>query len=210
MNAPEFQRWNELWQRAGCHGDAKPRFELLRTAYAEPQRRYHNFQHIAECLVLFDDARGLANNPDAVEMAIWFHDSVYDPKAPDNEERSADLATRQLSDAGASTELVEAVARLVLATKTHNAGSDVDTSVLLDVDLSILGQPEMRFQEYERQIHEEYSWVPIATYKPKRAEILQGFLDRKRIYVTDLFREKFEQQARANLRWSIQQLEAMR
>src|SRR5687767_3464338 len=102
------ERWDTLWQSA--HATVSPGwYEKLTAAYAEPHRHYHNQQHIAECLAEFDQARHLARDPVAVELALWFHDAVYDPKAADNEEQSAALAKRCLSEAGANPALTEAV-----------------------------------------------------------------------------------------------------
>jgi predicted metal-dependent HD superfamily phosphohydrolase len=74
------------------------------------------------------------------------------------------------------------------------------------VDLSILGQDQRRFAEYEAGIRAEYAWVPQEIFNAKRAEILQRFLDRARIYSTDHFFAKYEHQARQNLEQSIQRL----
>ena len=81
-------------------------------------------------------------------------------------------------------------------------------SLLVDVDLSILGQPDERFREYEAQIRREYEWVPEEIFAAKRAEILQGFLARERIYTTDSFFGRFESEARTNLRNSLHHLNA--
>src|SRR5215471_11669866 len=112
MNWPGEDRWQKLWQAAGAAGDASAWYQRLTHAYAEPQRHYHNQQHIAECLAEFDAARQLAKQPDAVELALWFHDAVYDPRAPDNEERSAALARECLQYSGVP-QLVQAVHGLV-------------------------------------------------------------------------------------------------
>lgn len=209
MNNPGHEKWSRLWRAVGCRGDSRPGYEHLARNYSEPQRHYHNFRHIAECLEMFDSARQLAEQPLAVEMAIWFHDAVYDPRAPDNEEQSAALARQCLSAAGAGNRFVETVSSLVLATKSHDASRERNASVLVDVDLGIFGQSETRFQEYETQIRKEYSWVPITTFTSRRAEILERFLGRKRIYTTDFFHEKFEQQARSNLQRSLRRLGSM-
>jgi predicted metal-dependent HD superfamily phosphohydrolase len=74
------------------------------------------------------------------------------------------------------------------------------------VDLSILGQDGKRFSEYERQIRQEYSWVPEAVFAAKRAEVLERFLARQWIFATEWFREKYEEQARQNLKGSISRL----
>ncbi len=203
MNTPGLERWTKLWQAAGACGDPLPWYARLAAAYSQPHRHYHTFGHIAECLGEFDTARDLARQPSAVELAIWFHDAVYDPRAPDNEEQSAALLRQCLSEAGVSDSLSEVASRLVLATKNHDAGVDVDAPVLVDVDLSILGQPAARFQEYEAQIHREYAWVPETTFAVRRAEILEGFLARARVYTTDRFYEEYERQARNNIRQSL-------
>jgi len=83
-----------------------------------------------------------------------------------------------------------------------------DAPLLVDIDLSILGQAEARFQEYEAQIRREYEWVPEPAFALKRAEILERFLARERIYSTEPFFSKYEKQARANLLGSIRKLRA--
>jgi predicted metal-dependent HD superfamily phosphohydrolase len=173
--------------------------------YSEPHRCYHNLAHIEDCLGEFDRAKQLATDPTAVELAIWFHDAVYDPRAADNEERSAELAKDWLSDVHASDALTDSVGRLILATKNHEASLHADAALLVDVDLSILGKPPEQFWEYERQIREEYAWVEKSVFAAKRAEILRRFLARERIYQTDIF-HRIEAQARANLRASVQRL----
>ena len=186
--------------------DTRRVFQGLISRYSEPQRHYHNLNHIAECLALFDSARSLAKDPVAVELAIWFHDAVYDTHAADNEERSAELADQCISQAGGRVELREAVAALILATRTHDPSLHPDAPLLVDVDLSILGRSTERFREYEAQIRREYHWVPEQTFAARRAEILERFLARKRIYTTDYFFAKFEEQARTNLLHSIRRL----
>ena len=163
--------------------------EELRARYAEPHRRYHTLEHIAHCLEEFDPA--MAADPEAVELAIWFHDAIYDPRRSDNEERSAARLLELMPEA-------KRAAELVLVTKHHKA-STPDEALLVDVDLAILGQPAERFDLYERQIREEYAWVPKLVFKMKRASILRGFLKRPFIYGTELFRAKYEAAARANL-----------
>ena len=205
MSEFNAERWKRLWTAAGAAGDSRPWYEQLQRAYSEPQRYYHNKQHISDCLAEFDQARHLASSPLAVEFALWFHDAVYDPKASDNEERSASLAEQCLESAG----LVKHVAitrELVMATKKHDATSP-DAALMVDIDLSIFGKPENRFAEYERQIGQEYSWVPTQVFNSKRAEILQCFLEREHLFKNEYFRVRYEQNARGNLRHSIRALQ---
>jgi predicted metal-dependent HD superfamily phosphohydrolase len=77
------------------------------------------------------------------------------------------------------------------------------------VDLSILGQSEARFAEYESQIRSEYAWVAQEVFNTKRAEILRCFLARRRLYSTDHFFDRYEVQARQNLAQSIRTLSGL-
>jgi predicted metal-dependent HD superfamily phosphohydrolase len=203
VNALDQDRWVALWRAISASGDPLPWFSRLATAYSEPHRHYHNQRHIGECFAEFDGARNLARHAERVELALWFHDAVYNPKASDNEEQSAALAERWLSEAGLTAGFIAPVSGLIMATKHHEVGTDEDAALMVDIDLSILGQPEERFLEYEAQIREEYAWVPRIIFGPKRAKILERFLGRERIYATEWFQNKYEQQARENLEASI-------
>jgi len=208
MSGLNFQRWAQLWPAATPAAALADGFQQLAARYAEPHRHYHNQSHIADCLAGFDRVKGQVSEPPAVELAIWFHDAVYDPRAADNEERSAALAQHWLPALHASRGLADAVGQLVLATKQHDGSLHPDAPWLVDVDLSILGQPPERFGEYERQIREEYAWVDATVFAVKRAEILQRFLARPRIYQTDFFQQALETQARINLHESVRRLRA--
>jgi len=206
MSGLNPERWTQLWHTATNAAPPTEAFARLVALYSEPHRCYHNLAHIEDCLGEFDRAKQLATEPAAVELAIWFHDAVYDPRAADNEEHSAELAKAWLSNVHASDALKDSVGRLVMATKNHNASLHADAPLLVDVDLSILGKPPEQFWEYERQIREEYAWVDKPVFAAKRMEILRRFLARERIYQTELFFQRMEAQARANLRASVQRL----
>ncbi len=83
-----------------------------------------------------------------------------------------------------------------------------DQQLVVDIDLSILGAPEERFDEYEQQIRQEYSWVDEAVFRSVRGKILQEFLARPAIYSTRTFQDLLERCARANLERSIAALNA--
>lgn len=143
----------------------------------------------------------------SVLWAIWYHDAVYDPRAKDNEERSAEWAKRSLTAWGLDGAFVERVVSLIHETKhTGAAPSSPDVAVLLDADLSVLGADADRYDDYARAIRAEYAFVPDAEYRSGRTAVLQGFLNRPRLYYTDdLFHER-DARARANLRREIEAL----
>jgi predicted metal-dependent HD superfamily phosphohydrolase len=200
------ERWRNLWREIGAKDDGLAVYQELVALYSEPHRHYHNFQHISDCLNEFDIAREFAQQPLAVELALWFHDAIYNTRAADNEEKSAELAKRRISDAVGNEKLCESVFALVMATKSHDASLHPDAPLMVDVDLSILAKAEPRFWEYESQIRREYNWVPERIFGAKRAEILECFLARDRIFSTKHFFDQYEQQARANLLTSVEKL----
>lgn len=200
------QRWLALWQRLGARGNASAIYQDLVARYSEPHRTYHTLQHIEHCLDEFEQARHLAKNPNAVELALWYHDAIYDTEAKDNEERSAALAVEMVRKASLPDNLGQAVANLIMATKHTAVPIDPDVQLLVDIDLSILGQAEERFDEYERQIREEYGRIPEDAFVAGRSVILKLFLDRSNIYATRFFRQKYRKQARRNVTRSLAQL----
>jgi predicted metal-dependent HD superfamily phosphohydrolase len=186
-------RFEQLWSALGLRPPEEELFDAVMDAYHEPHRAYHTDEHIEECLLHLD---GYGGHAPEVELALWFHDAVYDPKAHDNEERSAEWAVRELKENEA---LAATVKRLILSTRHHAVPEAADEKLLADIDLSILGAPPERFADYERQIRQEYIWVPEDVYRREREKVLQRFRERELIYSTEYFRDLLEAQARRNL-----------
>ena len=100
----------------------------------------------------------------------------------------------------------ERIHALVMGTRHESAPRGADARVIVDVDLSILGAPQSRFEEYEAQVREEYAFVPDSEYRRGRQAILQRFLSRPTIFSTRRFIERYEAQARANLARALARL----
>src|SRR5690554_3553719 len=195
--------WIRCWSGLEAQGDGVALMQRLVSAYQQPQRKYHTLQHLSECLLLLSQHRGLAVEPDEVEMALWFHDAIYDVMAHDNEARSAEWAAQALADAGVPTARVERITQHILATRHSALPEGRDQALLVDIDLAILGAESLRYQAFERQVREEYAWVPEPLFRQKRAEVLEGFLGRPQLYNTPALREALEAQARVNLAGAI-------
>lgn len=201
--------WKRLWGELGATTISGGLMNQLVAAYSERQRHYHTLQHLRECLAHFDAAASLARRPAEVELALWFHDAVYDPLRADNEERSAQWAADSVLAAGCPGEVAGRVRGLVLVTRGHEApAGDADAALLLDIDLAILGAAPARFDAYEKQVRAEYGHIEDTVFRPRRARILAGFLARPRIYATGPFHDALEQRARANLQRSLVSLAA--
>lgn len=199
------ERWRNLMKGLGLD-EHREMFDQVLGAYSERHRHYHTVAHIDACLRELDSARSLAKFPWEVEAALWFHDAVYAPSASDNERRSADLAVRFLETAGLPSDVCARVHRHVMATR-HDAGPmDPDSALVVDVDLSILGQEPAVYNQFEVQVRKEYKLVPGFVFRRKRSEILRSLLERKSIYHTPPFHQRYEAQARVNLARAIELL----
>lgn len=186
---------------------------MLEKRYAERGRAYHNLEHISACLnaldVFANQKRMTVDSSRHIELelALWFHDAIYDSKRKDNEQKSAQVFER-LFGGYLSSNSRKSIVRLILATKHDKPPATALEKIIVDIDLTILGAPREVFDTYERAIRREYGWVPIGKFRAGRAAVLRHFLARKRIYSTRFFRTLYEMRARANLKRSLRKLRA--
>lgn len=202
------QAWDALWQQAGAT-PAPALLERLLAAWSEPQRQYHTLQHLGECLANYQTLAHLPEHPLEVQLALWFHDAIYDLGRPDNEARSAEWARAEILTAGLPAAMAERVEALIMATCHHANPVGIDAEVVVDIDLWILGAPVERFDEYERQVRREYGHLPEAVFRAGRMAILEQFLARPTLYGTAEFRSRFEAVARENLGRSLRVLRSV-
>jgi predicted metal-dependent HD superfamily phosphohydrolase len=186
-------------------------FGLLVNVYTQPDRHYHNLDHINHLLTILERFnQGKLRDPLAVFLAIWFHDFVYDSQATDNEIQSAKAANKLLTNLGASIDLIVRVEQLILATQGHQISpEDFDQCIFLDADLAILGEDSVSYQAYAQSIRREYSWVSELDYKAGRIRVLESFVKRPKLYYTDLLFGELEAIARSNLDQEISFLKAI-
>ena len=199
-------RWTSLLARSGLVDDGLLADLLGR--YGEPHRRYHGVAHVAAVVRQVEElaTQVALDRPEAVLFAAWFHDAVYDPRAADNERRSADLAREALAARGADGALTARVEDLILATATHvpDTEGDLEAEVLLDADLAILAAPAAEYDRYAAAIREEYAFVPEDAFRAGRRRVLESLL------AEPLFRTQpmraLEQAARDNVSRELQTL----
>ncbi|MEO6511907.1 MAG: hypothetical protein ABIO16_12995 [Nocardioides sp.] len=170
--------------------------DALLTAYAT-DRGYHDTLHLTEVLERIDElaSGGETFDGDAVRLAAWFHDAVYDGE-PGAEERSARWALAALADRSAANE----VARLVRLTEAHRpAEEDANGCVLSDADLAILAAAPARYAEYVADVRREYAHVPDDLFTAGRAAVLRDLLAKPSLFHTAPAQAHWEAKARANV-----------
>lgn len=179
--------------------------EDLLVRYAEEGRHYHNLSHIAKMLAWLDAAG--AGTPE-MELAVWFHDCVYETSGRDNEAASAVHFERTMGcflDAPA----VSTVVRLILATDFRRPRTgQPDEALLIDIDFSILGSPWEEYDAYRAAVRREYAAVSDTDFIPGRSAVLRHFLT-SRIFTTEFF-APLEQSARNNIQRELALLEGMK
>jgi predicted metal-dependent HD superfamily phosphohydrolase len=186
----------------------------LRTAYATPTRAYHNWVHVTRVL---DHVGTVATEPgwlqpSEVWLAAIYHDAVYQPGAPDNEARSAEMARTAIPRWFPHEAIdVDRVAALIELTARHGhltpGEVDRDAALFLDCDTAVLGSAPDEYDRYEVGIAEEYKGVVAPdAFRAGRRAFLERLLGSARIYLSPWFHERLDAPARANLRRAIERL----
>jgi predicted metal-dependent HD superfamily phosphohydrolase len=195
-----LQSWNLLCGVAGLDGSGEG--EKIINCYTKNGLAYHNLTHLQDCLKEFTNRKNEARDPIAVELAIWFHDAIYNPRANDNEAKSAQMAADFLSN----TKWEHSVPKLILATKHQDEPSSHDAQLLCDIDLGILSSESSTYRDYAMAIRNEYGWVEEEAYRNGRTAVLKSFLDRPFIFALPASRDLSEKRARQNINRELEDL----
>ena len=212
MNALEIQLiWEELCNRFSLSEHVvESTWSVLANHYQEEGRYYHDFSHISSLLSLSGEFRNNVVNKDVVDLAIFFHDVIYDPKSKTNEEDSAELFKEVLGNYIDSS-IVERVVHYIIETKRHDVADcgDTDLQFFMDFDMSILGSSMESYISYCQAIRKEYSFYPDEAYRIGRAAFLRTTInENKQVFSTKEFRERYEATAKSNILWECAQLES--
>ncbi len=192
------KRFYILWKKINAKIDAKKPYYLIKKSYDQKHRRYHSLSHIEYCLKKFSQYRKYADDPTAIEMAIFFHDIIWDPTKNNNEKKSAELAEKILKKAKVKKKIISKIKRLIMATTHKNYVNDIDSRLIADIDLISLAKPIKQYFQDMKDVRWELS---IAGKKIlfKRKKFLRSMIDRKRIYQTKDISNKYEKKARQNI-----------
>jgi len=197
------RRFLELWRCRNRSGDVETGdavYGRLFSHYSQPERHYHTPAHVQHCLTQVDLVRELLDNPDAVEMALWFHDVIYIPAvgSGENEKASAEFFV-ECAGKGFEDDFVDRVYRLIMVTTHSETPRDEDERFMVDIDLSSFGLPWSKFSADSRNVRAEFSNVPDEEFHAKQAAFLRSLLSRERFCFTDFFHGRHEARARNNI-----------
>jgi predicted metal-dependent HD superfamily phosphohydrolase len=199
--------WDDLIGRHTTDPAAAATGRAVLARWAEPHRRYHSVSHLRGALTRVEELADHAVDPDAVRLAAWYHDAVYQGQL-DDEERSAQLAEADLAALGVDPSLVAEVARLVRLTIRHQPGhGDRNGETICDADLGALGVEPGRYRANSAAIRAEYAHVPDDDFSAGRARVVRGLLSGQAVFQTPLARSRWESRARANLADELRALE---
>lgn len=202
-------RFISLWKRctrASSNARGAEIYRELRKRYLEDHRQYHTTAHIAHCLKLFDLARDEMDDPDAVEMSIWFHDVIYDASASDNEEKSAKFF---LDTCGkdADPRFRAKVHDLIIVTIHKELPLTKDEKFMVDIDLSSFGLPWDKFLKDSEAVRAEFQHMNDEEFYPTQKKFLESLVARKYFCFTEFFRTRHEENARKNIARYLDMLE---
>ena len=195
-------------------------FKLFKL-YEDSKRFYHTIEHVEHMLFKIDELTNYYS-PEylIIELATFFHDIYYDPanvgKSASNEFLSSVIARRELRNLNVKEKTICDVENLILLTKNHKINTDLPISndaqeIFLDADMAILGETSEMYREYSDNIAKEYlNVVPnAAVYYTKRKEFLSKTLENKNIFYTKHMQDKYEVQARLNMKNEIVRLDKL-
>ena len=194
-------RFERLWRRCVASPPSPEGAEVyaqLTRLLSAPYRRYHTIEHIHACLRRLDKVAPLLKHSDAVELALWFHDAIYEMDSGTNEEESAKLFER-LSN-GAEPAFRRRVCGLILATRHFGGERDHDRRFMVDIDLAGFGASWDEFMRKGVLLRAESPKKTDAQYHSGQVSFLRRLQRRRHFFATEYFRDRYEARARANLR----------
>lgn len=171
--------------------------------YTHKKRHYHSLTHLESLLKQLSEIKSQIEDWDTILFSLYYHDIIYNVKSQKNEENSAELAKKRLTEIDYPKNKIQKCFNQIIATKHHQINANNDTNLFTDADLSILGAAWATYENYINAIRKEYSIYSDLLYKPGRRKVLVHFLEMQHIFKTDYFYSKFEAQTIKNIQQEL-------
>ncbi|WP_305857621.1 HD domain-containing protein [Balneatrix alpica] len=166
--------------------------------YNEPHRHYHTLEHILESLSALEQLK--PPNKKHLQIAIIFHDIIYQYGSSKNEKNSSEFFDKQSANmVGIDKNLIK---DLILVTKRNSEPKSELEKIILDIDLhsfsknrrSTLRDTALCIKESNGDIESQIKFI-------------KNLLTKNFIYHTDYYRKKHEKTARLNIQVVLMCLE---
>ena len=194
------QYWQQLIEQCELNSDdCAPIFSGIISAYEQPHRVYHNLSHLQHFWSVLGSLPDSVEVNPAMQLALWYHDIVYQPGKSDNEIKSTQRLIADNISLKFSDYILNTACQLIMATQTHKPRGDLNCSYFLDADMAILGSDTDSYQVYSRAVADEHQQIPSFFYRRGRKKFLTQTLAQPLIFHTPHFNQMFEAQARINL-----------
>lgn len=140
--------------------------------WKDKNRYWHNIDHLEDIISHIERWRYRFSKEefDQLILAAFFHDAIYDPKDPDNnEENSLDLLKKSYSG-DTKLDLAE---KAIMCTKSRKRPLDFPCKIFWEADNSIFKKTWKDYLDWEKKIRKEYYFVPDDIYKKARIKFLE-------------------------------------
>jgi predicted metal-dependent HD superfamily phosphohydrolase len=205
-------KWRQLTEFSKKEEVKESLWKEIVDLYSEPNRYYHNLNHIANLFSLFEKFFTEIKHPALVGFSIFYHDIVYNTFREDNEEQSALKARLHLQQLNINKTLLENIEVFILATKTHEVPSgfayEKDLQYFLDFDLAILGSKWEDYFRYSHNIRKEYGQFTDAIYKAGRKQALQRLQSKDKLFYTEQLHNVYQQNTHDNINKELSLLQS--
>lgn len=168
-------------------------YHIIKYHYSRVYRAYHNLDHLKNMFAILEQSQN-SQQSTPLNLAIFCHDLIYNPRFHDNEYHSMVLGRRLIKLLGGSLILRQRVGEMIMATIDHRS-DDLETQILLDCDLAILGSDVQQYQNYLKNIRSEYYWLNGDQWRVGRKKVVEHFLNMDQIF----YQLNLESVARENL-----------
>jgi pantetheine-phosphate adenylyltransferase len=146
--------------------------------WCERHRFWHGPAHVRGMLEAVREGANAEEEWEVLSLAALYHDAIYNPRAADNEEASAELLRQDAADP-LHPSILGAI-KLIEVSKWAGPAESAREKAFFALDTFQLSDecPLRERLAYELAIFREYQWVDLATYQQKRVEFLQSWANR--------------------------------
>lgn len=179
--------------------------EDIHQAYSQPDRTYHNIQHLNDMLRWIPQEEFEFKKE--LVQAVVFHDYVYEKFKPTGYNESQSLVRAALAVLLNQTKMrYEIVVEAINATAYHDRDQlflSPTTKLLLDLDLQSFAQPRDEFLKSSHNVLLEFDPKAGLLVREGNRKFLETLLKRKKLYYV---KTEWEEPARENLAWRIENM----